>query len=70
MTDSVTSIYLATHCTPVPTNRHGPEEDFMQIMHVPLVDALVMVDRGEIRDAKTVVGLLMTERRLRSADGD
>ncbi len=26
-----------------------------------------MIDRGEIRDAKTVIGLLLTERRLRSA---
>ena len=29
-----------------------------------------MIDRGEIRDAKTVAGLLMTDRRLRTADGD
>ena len=56
MTDSVTSIYLATHCTPVPTDRQGPEEDFMETMHVPLTDALAMIDRGEIRDAKTVAG--------------
>ena len=70
MTDSVTSIYLATHCTPVETDRQGPEEDFMETMHIPLVDALEMIDRGEIRDAKTVSGLLMTDRRLRRADGD
>lgn len=69
MTDSITTIYLATDCTPVPTDRQGPEEAFMQIVHVPLTDALSMIDRGEIRDAKTVTGLLMTERRLRSTDG-
>ena len=69
MTDSVTSIYLATHCTRVPTNRQGPEEDFMEMMHVPLNEALAMVDRSEIRDAKTVAGLLMVDRRLRSVDG-
>ena len=33
-------------------------------------NALTMIDRGEIRDAKTVAGLLLTDRRLRSADGD
>ena len=27
-----------------------------------------MIDRGEIRDAKTVTALLLTDRRLRSAD--
>ena len=69
MTDSVTTIYLATNCTSVPTDRQGPEEDFMETLHVPLVDALTMIDRGEIRDAKTVAGLLMTDRRLRSSDG-
>lgn len=70
MTDSITTLYLATHCTPVPTDRQGPEEDFMVTMHVPLSDALAMIDRGEIRDAKTVSALLMTDRRLRSSDGD
>ena len=28
-------------------------------------DALAMIDRGEISDAKTVAGLLATDRRLR-----
>ncbi|WP_051062669.1 NUDIX hydrolase [Ilumatobacter nonamiensis] len=69
MTDSVTWIYLATECRPVPTDRQGPEEDFMETLHTPLADALEMIDRGEIRDAKTVAGLLMTDRRLRSSDG-
>lgn len=68
LTDSVTSIYLATGCTPAPTDRQGPEEAHMQVLHVPLDDALAMVDRGEVIDAKTVVGLLMTERRLRRSD--
>jgi ADP-ribose pyrophosphatase len=70
MTDSVMSIFLATDCTPVDTERHGPEEDFMEIVHLPLAEALDMVDRGEIRDAKTVTALLLTERRLRAADGE
>ena len=69
MTDSVTTIYLATDCTAVPTDRQGPEEDFMEVLHVPLDDALAMIDAGTIVDAKTVSGLLLTDRRLRSADG-
>ncbi len=68
LTDSVTTIYLATGCTAVPTDRQGPEEAHMELLHLPLVDALAMIDRGEISDAKTVVALLMTERRLRQAD--
>jgi ADP-ribose pyrophosphatase len=69
MTDSLMTIYLATGCSVVPTDRQGPEEEFMEILHVPLDDALAMIDRGEIRDAKSVTGLLMTQRRLLTADG-
>lgn len=65
MTDSVCTIFLATGCTPVEHDRHGPEEQVMDLLHVPLDDALAMIERGEITDAKSVVGLLMTDRRLR-----
>ncbi len=36
----------------------------MELLHLVLDDALAMIDRGEIHDAKTVVGLLLTARRL------
>ena len=66
MTDSVCSIFLATDCTPADHDRQGPEEAAMRVLHVPLDDALAMIDRGEINDAKTVAGLLATDRRLRA----
>jgi ADP-ribose pyrophosphatase len=68
MTDAVTTLYLATECTPVPHDRQGPEEEHMELLHLPLAEAVAMVDRGEIADAKTVVALLLTERRLRTSD--
>lgn len=68
MTDSVTTLYLATECTPVPHDRHGPEEQHMVLLHLPLDDAVAMIERGEISDAKSVVALLLTERRLRTSD--
>ncbi len=68
MTDSVTTLYLATGCTPVPHDRQGPEEEHMELLHVPLTEAVARVERGEITDAKTVVALLLTDRRLRAAD--
>ncbi len=68
MTDSVTTLYLATDCTAVPHDRHGPEEEHMELLHIPLVEALAMVERGEIADAKSVVALLLTDRRLRASD--
>jgi 8-oxo-dGDP phosphatase len=64
MTDSVCTIFLATDCTPADLDRHGPEEEAMELLHVPLDDALAMIDRGEITDAKTVCALLATARRL------
>jgi len=66
MTDSVTNIFLATGCTAVPADLQGPEEEDMQVFDLPLNDALAMIDRGEIADAKTVTGLLLTHRHLRA----
>lgn len=68
MTDSVTTLYLATDCTPTPTNRQGPEEQEMEIHIHPLGEAVEMIERGEIRDAKTVVGLLLAARRVEAQD--
>lgn len=68
MTDSVTTLYVATACVPVPHDRHGPEEEHMELLHVPLADAVAMVERGEVADAKTVVALLLADRRLRASD--
>lgn len=68
MTDSVTSIFLATGCEPVAQELHGPEEEHMELVHLPLDDALAMIDDGRIRDAKSVAGLLAADRRLRAAD--
>ncbi len=69
MTDAMTTIYLATGCTPVAVDRHGPEEEHMTLVHLPLDEALASIERGELTDAKTVVGLLLAERRLRLGDG-
>lgn len=69
MTDSVTEIFLATGCLSVEKDVQGPEEEFMTELHLPLVTALSMIDAGSITDAKTVLGLLTAERRLRHADG-
>lgn len=66
MTDQVTTVYLATECTPVDRELHGPEEEHSTVVHVPLDDALAMIDDGRIRDAKTVAGLLAADRVLRA----
>ncbi len=65
MTDSALHIYLATELTEVERDVHGPEESNMDVVRLPLAEAVDMVVRGEIRDAKTVIGLLLVDRRLR-----
>jgi 8-oxo-dGDP phosphatase len=69
MTDNVTEVYLATGLHLVERQAHGPEEEHLEVVQVPLRDAIALVERGEITDAKTVIGLLLTERRLSSTDG-
>jgi nudix-type nucleoside diphosphatase (YffH/AdpP family) len=66
MTDSVLHLFLATDLHPAPRDVHGPEERDMEVLHVPLAEAVAMVMRGEIHDAKTIIGLLLVERRLRA----
>jgi ADP-ribose pyrophosphatase len=69
MTDSTTTLYVATECSVVPTDRQGPEEEHMEILHLPLDDAVDLVERGEICDAKSALAILLTVRRLERADG-
>jgi 8-oxo-dGTP pyrophosphatase MutT (NUDIX family) len=68
LTDSVTTVFLATGCTPAERAPHGPEEEHSRLLHLPFEDAMAMVLDGSIRDAKTVIALLLTERRMRDGD--
>jgi 8-oxo-dGTP pyrophosphatase MutT (NUDIX family) len=64
LTDAITWLFLATDLIEVPHDAQGPEEEAMEIFSMPLSEAVAAVERGEILDAKTVIGLLRTERRL------
>lgn len=66
MTDAVLAVYLATELVEVERQTHGPEEAHMEVVQVPLDEAVERVLRGEIHDAKTVIGLLLAERRWRT----
>jgi ADP-ribose pyrophosphatase len=58
--DEYIHLFVATGLTPGETKREADE--FMEVVTLPLAEALAMVDRGEIRDAKTIVGLLLAAR--------
>lgn len=68
MSDAVTELFIATECVQGDADRQGPEEEHMQVHHLPLEEALRMVDVGEITDAKTVVLLLLAARVLSQRD--
>ncbi|MHB0975659.1 MAG: NUDIX hydrolase [Candidatus Aquicultorales bacterium] len=58
--DEVLSIFLATGLTP---GDASPEEDeTFEVAVVSFEKALEMIDEGEIRDAKTIAGLLLAGR--------
>jgi ADP-ribose pyrophosphatase len=58
--DEYLHLYLATGLTPGQTNQEVDE--FIEVLTLPLDEALAMVHAGEIRDAKTIIGLLMVAR--------
>ncbi len=60
-TDEVIHLYVATDLTPA-----SGTPDFDEIIRpvrMPLADALAMIHRGEITDAKSIIGLLLVAAR-------
>ena len=52
-------IYLAQGLTE--GDMHLDEDEFLGVVRMPLSEAIAMVMRGEIRDGKTICGLLMAK---------
>lgn len=52
--------YLATDLRPCPTGRD--EDEFMEIVQIGLDEAVDLIRSGEIKDAKTICGVLMANR--------
>ena len=61
-TSELIHIYLGTELTP--SQLDGDDDEFIDTVTVPFDEALAMVDRGEIEDGKTLIGLLWAARRL------
>jgi ADP-ribose pyrophosphatase len=56
-------LYLATGLRPADGERLGPDEDErLHLVRLPWQDAVAAVERGEIADAKSIVGLLWLAR--------
>jgi ADP-ribose pyrophosphatase len=69
-TSELMHLYLATELVPVHEGGLAPDDDERLELHpVRFDDALAMVERGELPDAKTIAGLLWVAR-LRAAGED
>ena len=62
--DEVNHIFLATGLHAVERSVDGPEEEHMTIELLPLADAFAAIGRGEVTDAKSVVGLTLAAHHL------
>lgn len=56
-------LYLATEL--VEAKLDGDKDEFIESHRMPLIEAVAMVERGEIVDGKTINGLLRVARRLK-----
>ncbi|HSO30571.1 MAG TPA: NUDIX hydrolase [Candidatus Sulfomarinibacteraceae bacterium] len=61
-------LYLARDLAPAHGERLGPDlDEHLELEHVPWRDAIAMAERGEIADAKSLVGILRVARILEAA---
>lgn len=62
--DELVHVYLATRFEPADTAAHGIEEEYLEVVRVPLDDIPAMIADGRLCDAKTICGLgLVLSRR-------
>lgn len=57
--DEAIHVYLGTDLSPGRRNPVGDEESAAAIVRMPFDDAVALVTSGEIRDAKTIAGILL-----------
>ncbi|MFW2381530.1 MAG: NUDIX domain-containing protein [Acidimicrobiales bacterium] len=62
--DEYQTIFLCTELSEVPVRHDGPEEEHMIVQKFPFQTAIGMALDGSITDAKTIIGLLATARKL------
>ncbi|MEB2288716.1 MAG: NUDIX hydrolase [Anaerolineae bacterium] len=55
-------IYLVTEL--IESRLAGDADEFLEVVRLPLAEALRRVERGELPDGKTMIGLLLAARRM------
>jgi ADP-ribose pyrophosphatase len=61
--DELIHVFLATDLVEVPRQTHGAEEEHMTIERVRLDAVPGLIASGELRDAKSIIGLLLAIQR-------
>ena len=56
-------VYLATELEQAEQNLD--HDEFVEIVYLPLTEAVAMAERGEIEDSKTIIALLLAARKVR-----
>jgi ADP-ribose pyrophosphatase len=63
--DEILHLFLATNLRESPEGHRREEGELsMTVLAVPLSEAVAMIDRGQIRDGKSIAGLLMAEKSV------
>jgi ADP-ribose pyrophosphatase len=62
--DEEVYVFLGRDLNEVPMSRDGVEEESMTIERIALADVPAMIAAGELKDAKTIIGLLLTRERV------
>lgn len=57
--DELSHVFIGRGLTPVASAAHGLEEEYMSVERHRLDDVPAMITSGELRDAKTIIGLLL-----------
>ncbi len=57
-------VYLATELTEGPPQLE--EDEILEVVRLPIAEALEMITSGEIQDAKTIIGLILAAPRVGS----
>jgi ADP-ribose pyrophosphatase len=69
-TSELMHLYLATELSPADGDALHPDEDErLELYPIPFAEALAKAERGEIHDAKSMVGLLLVARLRERAAG-
>ena len=61
--DELSHVFVGTDLSTVPAQPHGLEEAYMTLEWHRLEDVPAMIASGELRDAKSIVGLLLALRQ-------